>query len=85
MSRRNAAHGRTRDTRHCGGARKPEERPPGRRPLADQQLADEQAEGVELLGPNGLLPQVTKAALERALAEEMAGHLGLRNTIRLGG
>jgi putative transposase len=29
-----------------------------------------------LLGPGGLRPQVTKAVLERALAEEMTGHLG---------
>lgn len=61
--------------------RKPEGGPPGRRPLIDDQLADEllgkaQAEGVELLGPDGLLSQVTKAVLERALAEEMTGHLG---------
>jgi putative transposase len=55
--------------------------PPGRRPLVDDELADQllgkaQAEGVELLGPDGLLSQVTKAVLERALAEEMSGHLG---------
>src|SRR2546430_14384796 len=61
--------------------RKPESRPPGRPPLVDEQLADEllgkaQAEGVELLGPDGLLSQVTKAVLERALTEEMTGHLG---------
>src|SRR5215470_15699714 len=61
--------------------RKPEDRPPGRRPLVDEQLADQllgkaAAEGVELLGPDGLLSQVTKAVLERALAEEMTGHLG---------
>jgi transposase-like protein len=31
---------------------------------------------VELLGPDGLLSQVTKAVLERALVEEMTGHLG---------
>ncbi len=31
---------------------------------------------MELLGPDGLLSQVTKAVLERALAEEMTGHLG---------
>jgi putative transposase len=54
---------------------------PGRKPLIDEQLADEllgkaQAEGVELLGPEGLLSQVTRAVLERALAEEMTGHLG---------
>jgi hypothetical protein len=61
--------------------RKPEDRPPGRPALVDEQLADElvgkaQVEGVELLGPDGLLSQVTKAVLERALAEEMTGHLG---------
>jgi putative transposase len=61
--------------------RKPEDRPPGRPALVDEQLADEllgkaQAEGVELLGPDGLLSQVTKAVLERALAGEMTGHLG---------
>src|SRR5215468_8269352 len=54
---------------------------PPRRPLVDEQLADQllgkaAAEGVELLGPDGLLSQVTKAVLERALAEEMTGHLG---------
>jgi transposase-like protein len=50
-------------------------------PMIDEQLADQllgraQAEGVELLGPDGLLSQVTKAVLERALAEEMTEHLG---------
>src|SRR5262245_56095130 len=54
---------------------------PTRRPLVDEELADQllgkaQAEGVELLGPDGLLSEVTKAVLERALAEEMTGHLG---------
>ncbi len=54
---------------------------PGRQPLAGDELADQllgraQAEGAELLGPDGLLSQVTKAVLERALAEEMTGHLG---------
>ena len=61
--------------------RKSEDLPAGGRPLIDDQLADEllgkaQAEGVELLGTDGLLSQVTKAVLERALAEEMTGHLG---------
>src|SRR5215467_13583902 len=55
--------------------------PASRPPLVDEQLADEllgkaAAEGVELLGPDGLLSQVTKAVLERALGEEMTGHLG---------
>lgn len=33
-------------------------------------------EGAELLGAAGLLSQVTKALLERALDEELTGHLG---------
>jgi putative transposase len=54
---------------------------PASPPLVDEELAGQllgkaQAEGVELLGPDGLLSQVTKAVLERALAEEMTGHLG---------
>jgi len=61
--------------------RKSDAGPLGRQPLIDEQLADQllgkaQAEGVELLGPDGLLSQVAKAVLERALAEEMTGHLG---------
>jgi putative transposase len=53
--------------------RKPESGTPAPRPLVDEELADQllgkaQAEGVELLGPDGLLSQVTKAVLERALA-----------------
>src|SRR5580704_2255295 len=62
-------------------ARKSEGGKPARRPLVDDELADQllgraQAEGAELLGPDGLLSQVTKVVLERALAEEMTGHLG---------
>lgn len=62
-------------------ARRPEGGKPARRPLADDELACQllgkaQAEGAELLGPDGLLSQVTKALLERVLAEEMTGHLG---------
>jgi putative transposase len=53
--------------------------------LADQLLARAEAGGVELLGPDGLLSQVTKSVLERALAEEMTGHLGYENTTRPGG
>ena len=34
------------------------------------------AEGTDLLGPEGLLSQMTKAVLERALAEELSDHLG---------
>src|SRR5437660_12537993 len=62
-------------------ARKRDGDPPPRPPLVDEQLADQllgkaQEQGVELLGPDGLLSQVTKAVLERALAEEMTEHLG---------
>jgi putative transposase len=57
------------------------DREPAAKPLVDERLADEllaraQDEGVELLGPGGLLSQVTKAVLERALGEELTHHLG---------
>jgi transposase-like protein len=58
------------------GDRRPASRPVVDEELADQLLARAQTEGVELLGPDGLLSQVTKAVLERALAEEMTEHLG---------
>ena len=62
-------------------ARKRDGDPPARRPLIDEELADQllgkaQEQGAELLGPDGLLSQVTKVVLERALAGEMTGHLG---------
>ena len=65
----------------CEGARQARGRQASPKPLVDEELADQllgkaQDQGVELLGPDGLLSQVTKAVLERALAEEMAGHLG---------
>jgi hypothetical protein len=49
------------DTAEMGRKR---EGPPGRRPLADDELADQllgkaQAEGADLLGPDGLLSQVS--------------------------
>ena len=61
--------------------RKRDREPADRPPLVDAELADEllaraQRDGTELLGPDGLLSQVTKAVLERALAEEMTEHLG---------
>ena len=61
--------------------RKPDSGKSAPRPLIDEELADQllgkaQAEGAELPGPDGLLSQVTKAVLERALAGEMTGHLG---------
>jgi integrase len=62
--------------------RKPDRPPAGKPPLVDAATADEllakaQAEGVELLGPDGLLSQVTKAVLERALDEEYGVAEGL--------
>ena len=56
-------------------------RPPDAVSLVDGETLDallERAhgEGVELLGPDGLLGQLTKAVLERALGEELTGHLG---------
>lgn len=39
-------------------------------------MARVESEGAELLGPDGLLSQVTKAVLERALDEELTDHLG---------
>lgn len=58
---------------------------PRREPEGPQFLDAEQAEalieqareqGIELLGEGGLLKQMTKAVLERALAEELTEHLG---------
>ena len=46
------------------------------RQLAEQLLAQAKEQGVELVGPNGLLNQLTKNVLETALAAEMAEHLG---------
>ncbi len=39
-------------------------------------MARVDAQGAELLGPDGLLSHVTKAVLERAMEEELTGHLG---------
>src|SRR3954469_23665617 len=44
--------------------------------LAEQLLAQAREQGVDLVGPNGLLNQLTKRLLESALEEEMAEHLG---------
>ena len=42
----------------------------------DALLADAEASGVPIDGPDGLLAQMTKAVLERALDVEIADHLG---------
>ena len=46
------------------------------RQLAEQLLAQAKEQGIELVGPNGLLNQLTKNVLETALDVEMAEHLG---------
>jgi Transposase, Mutator family len=46
------------------------------RQLAEQSLAQAKEQGVELVGPNGLLNQLTKHVLETALDAEMTEHLG---------
>jgi len=44
--------------------------------LAQQLVAAARAEGVELVGPGGLLTGLTKTVLETALEAEMSEHLG---------
>ncbi len=44
--------------------------------LAEQLMAQAKEQGVELVGPNGLLNQMTKNVLETALDAEMTEHLG---------
>ncbi len=44
--------------------------------LAEELVARARAEGVELVGPGGLLTDLTKTVLETALEVEMDDHLG---------
>ncbi|GAB3977037.1 hypothetical protein GCM10029978_065590 [Actinoallomurus acanthiterrae] len=44
--------------------------------VAEELMASSDASGAQLLGEDGLLTQVTKAVLERALSVEMTEHLG---------
>lgn len=44
--------------------------------LARQLVEQARAEGVELVGPQGVLGGLTKTVLETALQEEMSEHLG---------
>src|SRR3954451_23486104 len=44
--------------------------------LAEQLVAQAREKGIELVGPNGLLSQLTKRVLETALEAEMTDHLG---------
>src|ERR1051326_6279836 len=57
--------------------------------IDQQQLAQElvdaaRAEGVELVGPRGLLTGLTKTVLETALEAEMSEHLGYERHDRAG-
>lgn len=52
-----------------------------RKPLVDDELIDRlmaqvDADGLELLGPDGVLSEITSRVLNRALQEEMTDHLG---------
>jgi putative transposase len=44
--------------------------------VAEQLVTQAQQKGIELVGPNGLLSQLTKRVLETALEAEMSDHLG---------
>lgn len=44
--------------------------------LIDAVMANVDAGGVELLGPDGVLAELTKRILERGLSEELTDHLG---------
>ena len=44
--------------------------------LVEAVVSDAAEGGVDLLGPDGVLAELTKRVLERALAEEMTDHLG---------
>ena len=44
--------------------------------LAEQLLAQARVQGIDLVGPGGLLNQITKRVLETALEAEMSEHLG---------
>lgn len=53
----------------------PADRPPIDPELVDR-LVEQAGEGAELLGPDGLLGELTKKVLERALQAELTDHLG---------
>lgn len=61
----------------------------GERPVVDDELIDRlmdqvDAEGLELLGPDGVLSEITSRVLNRALQGEMADHLGYEKGDRAG-
>ena len=52
--------------------------------LAERLLAQAKEQGVELVGPDGLLNQLTKRVLETALEAEISEHLGYDKHHRTG-
>ena len=52
--------------------------------LAEELIERAREQGIELLGEHGLLRQMTKAVLERGLAEELTEHLGYEPHERAG-
>ncbi len=63
--------------------------PPGEseaieREMVDRVIRQVQEEGVDLLGPNGVLRKITKRILEKALEAEMSDHLGYERGARSG-
>jgi transposase-like protein len=50
--------------------------------LAQQLLAQAREQGIDLVGPDGLLNRLTKNVLETALEAEMDEHFGSRNGTR---
>jgi len=52
--------------------------------LVDKLMAQVDAEGVELLGPDGVLTELTKRIMERALEVERTDHLGYERGDRAG-
>ena len=52
--------------------------------LVDRLMAQVDAEGLELLGPDGVLTELTSRILSRGLEVEMAGHLGYERGDPLG-
>jgi putative transposase len=61
----------------------------GERPVVDDELIDRlmdqvDAEGLELLGPDGVLSEITSRVLNRALQTEMTDHLGYEKGDRAG-
>ena len=53
--------------------------------LVDRLMAQVDAEGLELLGPEGVLTELTSRILSRGLEVEMADHLGYEKGTQPGG